>query len=49
MRKIRAAYLFDLAAVCHVPPHMIGALRLTDFARLVTGIDQMAARHQNGG
>jgi hypothetical protein len=42
---LRGQYLFELAAVCHVPPHQVGRLRLCDFARLVYGIDQM----QRGG
>jgi hypothetical protein len=40
---LRAQYLFPLAAVCHVPPHEVGRLRLPDFARLLDGIDHLKA------
>jgi hypothetical protein len=46
---MRDIYLFDLASVCHCPPPMVNALTLTDFARLVTGIDQVRAQAQQGG
>jgi len=44
VRELRAQYVFGLAAVCHVPPHELGRVRLGDFARLIHGIDQMQQR-----
>jgi hypothetical protein len=41
---LRATYLFDLAEICHCPPPVVDAMRLTDFARLIAGLDQKRAR-----
>jgi hypothetical protein len=38
--QLRYAYLFRLAALCHVPPGAVGGLKLTEFAILIDGIDQ---------
>jgi hypothetical protein len=44
---LRARYLFDLAAICHCPPPVVDQMKVTDFARLIAGLDQMRA--QQGG
>ena len=41
--------MFDLAAICHCPPPVIDAMRLTDFAVLVTGLEKMRAQAQQEG
>lgn len=41
MARLRGWYLFDLAAICHCPPPVVDRLGLTDFARLIHGLDQM--------
>jgi hypothetical protein len=46
---LKKAYLFNLATICHCPPPMVPSLTVSDFARLVTGIDQMRAQTQPQG
>jgi hypothetical protein len=41
LRVLRARYLFALAATCNCPPPVVDQLTINDFARLVTGLDQM--------
>jgi hypothetical protein len=45
----RRKYLFDLAAICHVPPPVVNALTVADFAQLVVSVDQYKAELRKGG
>lgn len=40
--ELRGRYLFSLGHLCHVNANEVDALRLTDFAQLVLGIDAYA-------
>jgi len=40
LRKLRDAYLFHLARLCHLGPEAVGALTIGDFANYIDSIDQ---------
>lgn len=46
--NVRARYLFPLARYCGVPPQLIDTMRLTDFANLTEGIDEVIASNAPG-
>lgn len=47
--QLRAEYTFLLARLCACPPPVAVQLRLFDFARLLSGIDQEQAALRRGG
>lgn len=45
----RRRYLFDLGAICHVPPAAVNGLTVADFAQLIVSVDQYKAAMRKAG